>query len=261
MLLTVSISNREIQLGFVKEDSVLGTAAASHDTRRTSDEYACIFKELLSLKGFSPSDFTAAIGASVDPAVTDTVVRAVSDLLGVRMHILTAGTKTGLNILTDDPSQLGGDLVASAVGALSMYTPPMILVDFGVATTFSVIDRNGSFVGCSIAPGVTLSSEALINSAGLLSNVSQGAPKKCIGTNTGDSMQSGSVYGSAAMVDGMVERIETELGYSAAVIASGGKAADMIVPYCKRDLSRDDSLLLLGLARIYRRNLRKPKDK
>lgn len=259
MLLTFNISNREILFGFIKDGEVEGTAAASRDSFRTSDEYACIIKELLSLKGLSPSDFDGAIGASVDPTMTDTVVRAVSLLFGTRVHMLTAGTKTGLNILTDDPSQLGSDLVASAVGALSKYDAPMVLVDFGVATTFSVLDKSGSFMGCSIAPGVTLSSEALSSHTSLLPHISQNVPKKCIGTNTKESMQSGSVYGSAAMVDGMIERIEDELGYGANIIASGGITADNITPFCKRDIIRDDNLLIAGLSEIYQKNARKRK--
>ncbi len=259
MLLTVNITNHEIRLGFIENGKIAGTASAAHDIHRTADEYACIFKELLSLKGFSPSDFTAAIGASVDPSMTDTVVKSIGTLLNIKVHMLTAGTKTGLNILTDDPSQLGGDLVASAVGALSKYDAPMIIVDFGVATTFSVIDRDRNFVGCSIAPGVTLSSQALSSHTSLLPHISQNMPKKCIGTNTKESMQSGSVYGNASMVDGMIERIEAELGYDVAVIASGDSIADIITPYCKRDIIRDDNLLLLGLCEIYKKNTRKLK--
>lgn len=259
MLLTFNVSNNEILLGFIKDSKLIGTAAASRDSGRTADEYACIIKDLLSLRGLSPSDFDGAIGASVDPAMTDRVISAVSLLFGTRVHMLTAGTKTGINILTDDPSQLGSDLVGASVGALSKYKPPLILVDFGVATTFSVLDKNGCFIGCSIAPGVTLSSEALSSHAGLLPHISQDVPKKCIGTSTKESMQSGLVYGSAAMVDGMIERIEAELGYSASVVASGGVTADNIIPYCKRDAVRDDSLIHIGLGEIYRKNSKKRK--
>lgn len=259
MLLTVNISNSEIGLGFIEDGKLICITSASHEKNRTADEYACIFKELISLHGFSASDFDGAIGASVDPSMTDRIVSAVSLLFGIRMHMLTSGTKTGLNILTDDPTQLGGDLVASAAGALSKYKPPLILVDFGVATTFSVLDKNGSFIGCSIVPGVTLSSEALSSHAGLLTHVPQNVPKNCIGTNTKESMQSGSVYGNAAMVDGMIERIESELGYKTDVVASGRIIADNIIPYCKRGIVRDDSLLHIGLANIYQKNSKKRK--
>ena len=219
MLLTFNIGNREISIGFITDGNLMGTASISGDPGRTADEYACILKSLLDFRGLLPSSFDGAIGSSVDPAVTDTFVRAVTFMLGIRVHMLTSGTKTGLNILTEDPTQLGGDLVASAVGALAKYKPPMILVDFGIATTFSVINRDGGFAGCSIAPGVILSSEALSSSAGLLPHIAHDVPKKCIGTNTAESMRSGSVFGNASMVDGMIDRIQSELGYEATVIA------------------------------------------
>lgn len=259
MLLTFNISNREITLGFVSDGNLTGTVSVSNDGTKTADEYACLFKALIELRGYALSDFDGSLGASVDPAVTDTVIGAISQLIGIKVHLLGTGTKTGLNILTDDPSQLGTDLVASAVGALNAYKPPMILINLGVATTFSVIDKDGAFAGCAIAPGVTLSSEALSSHASLLPHISQNVPKKCIGTNTKESMQSGSVFGSASMIDGMIERIEGELGYSAAIVVSGGKLADCIVPFCKRKLTRDDTLLHSGLGAIYRKNERKSK--
>ncbi len=259
MLLTFNIGNREISLGFIKDGEITASASVSCLTERTADEYAFAVKAVLELRGIDKAEIESAIGTSVVPTVTDTFKAALELLLGIRVHMLGAGTKTGLNILTDDPSQLGGDLVALAVGALSKYKPPMILVDLGVATTFSVIDQNGAFIGCVIAPGVSLSSEALSQGASLLPSVSGAAPKKCIGTNTRDSMLSGSVFGSAAMVDGMIGRIEAELGYDAAVIVSGGKLADGIVPFCSRTVARDDTLTMLGLLEIFRRNQRKQK--
>ena len=258
MLLTFNIGNREIRLGFIKECELFSNASLSSDVSKTADEYACALLDIMSFRKLSPSDFDGAIGSSVNPTLTDTVVRAFSTLLGIRVHLLGSGTKTGLNILTDDPSQLGGDLVAAAVGALAKYKAPMILIDFGVATTFSVIDKNGAFIGCSIAPGVSLSSEALSASAGLLPHIAQIVPKKCIGTNTMESMQSGCIYGSVAMVDGMIERIEHELGESASIIASG-KDASVVIPLCKRDIVCDDTLLMHGLSAIYKKNMRKPK--
>ena len=257
MLLTINIGNRELALGFIKDGEIIATARLSCSPERTEDEYACAVKAVLTLRGIHITEIDGAVGTSVAPLITGTVKSALEALLGIRVHMLGAGTKTGLNILTDDPSQLGGDLVATAVGALARYKPPMILVDFGVATTFSVINKEGAFVGCAIAPGVAISSEALSAGASLLPTVSGAAPKKCIGTNTAESMQSGSVFGSASMVDGMIARIEAELGYNAAVIASGGKLADGIVPYCTRDIVRDDNLAMLGLSEIYRRNLRR----
>lgn len=258
MLLTYNIANDEISLGFVDNGALVDTVRVSTDTKRTADEYACVFKGLFDFRDISSEQIDGAIGSSVVPTLTETVRSALESVLGLRPHLLGAGTKTGLNILTDDPSQLGGDLVAAAVGALEKYTPPLILIDFGTATTFSALDKNGAFVGCAIAPGLTLSAQALSEGTSLLPHFAKVVPKKCIGTNTAESMQSGCIYGNAAMIDGMIDRIEAELGTSAAIIASG-KDADTIIPLCRHDIIHDDTLLLLGLAAIYQKNLRRKK--
>lgn len=258
MLLTYSIANDEITLGFIENGVLLDTLSVCADIKRTADEYACIFSGLMNLHQIKPELFEGIIGASVVPTLTETVRAAFEAVIGIRSHILGVGTKTGLNILTDDPTQLGADLVASAVGALQKYQPPMILVDFGTATTFSVLDKNGSFIGCAIAPGLSLSAEALSSGASLLPHFAQSTPKKCIGTNTLESMQSGCIFGSAAMVDGMIERIEGELGTNANIIASGKNAAS-VTSLCKRDIVCDNTLPFIGLAEIYRKNSRKKK--
>ena len=258
ILLAINIGNSEILLGFVREDGSMETASLANDKFRTTDEYACGIHALMSLRGISPADITGAICSSVAPAATESIRRAVQLLCGFRPHLLGAGVKTGLNILTDDPTQLGGDLVASAIGALKAYRPPLILIDFGTATTFSVLNADGAYIGCAIAPGVTLSAEALSDGASLLPHFAPTAPKKCIGTNTMESMQSGCIYGSVAMIDGMIDRMCAELGAKASVIASGS-SADSIIPLCSHKITRDDTLLLSGLAEIYRKNQRKVK--
>lgn len=258
MLLVYNIGNDEIRLGFADGDTLVGTASVSTDAARTIDEYAVILKGLLSFRGLDAGSFDGAICSSVVPTVTETVRSAVELLLGFRPHVLGVGTKTGLRILTDDPTQLGADLVASAVGALKKYTPPLILVDFTTATTFSALDADGAFLGCAIAPGVGLAAQALSSGTSLLPHFATTPPKKCIGTNTMESMQSGCLFGTAAMTCGMIDRIERELGMTATVIASG-RDAECIIPICERDIVCDDTLLLYGLAEIYKRNMRKRK--
>ena len=258
MLLVFCIGNDNIRIGTIADGSLIHTLSVSADPRRTADEYACILKSLFDFRGISVSDIRGSIGASVVPELTDTVRLSLEMLLGFRPHILGAGTKTGLNILTDDPAELGGDLVASAVGALTKYAPPLILIDFGTALTFSVIDKSGAFLGCAIAPGVTLAANALSKGTSLLVPFAREIPKKCIGTNTASSMQSGCAFGSAATVDGMICRIESELGETASVIASG-KDADRVIPLCTRKIARDDTLLLTGLATVYAKNMKKHK--
>lgn len=258
MLLTYNIANDKISLGFVENDTLVSTASVATDAKKTVDEYAAIFHKIFNLRGFGTQIFEGAICSSVVPMLTETIRRAIEMLLNVRVHTLGVGTKTGLRILTDDPTQLGADLVAAAVGALTKYKPPMILVSFGVATTFSVIDSSGAFLGCAIAPGVSLSAEALSEKASLLPHFAASAPKKCIGTNTMESMQSGCIFGGAAMVNGMLNRLESELGECANIIAFGDDGAQ-IIPLCGRSLIHDDTILLTGLAEIYKKNLKHQK--
>ncbi len=258
MLLAYNVANDEILFGFIENGTLVATASISTDTRKTADEYAVLLRGILELRGFEKTAFEGAICASVGPALTETLRHAVELLIGVRPHVLGAGTKTGLRILTDDPTQLGADLVASAVGALTKYDGPMILVSLGAASAFSVIDADGAFVGCAIAPGIFLSAEALSRGTSLLPEFSAAMPKKCIGTNTIESMQSGCIFGGAAMISGMIGRIERELGVNAKVIISG-RDSERIASLCEREIISDDTVLLIGLARIYEKNLRKPK--
>ncbi len=258
MLLTYNVANDEILFGFVDDGTLVATASLSTDTRKTADEYAILLREILELRGFDKASFDGAICSSVVPTLTEKMRSAVELILGVRPHVLGAGTKTGLRILTDDPTQLGADLVASAVGALAKYDGPMILVSLGAASAFSVIDADGAFVGCAIAPGISLCAEALSKGASLLPEFAASMPKKCIGTNTMESMQSGCIFGSAAMVDGMIGRIERELGVNTLVIVSG-RDSERIAKLCEREIVCDDSVLLIGLAKIYEKNQRKQK--
>ncbi len=258
MLLTYNVANDEILFGLIKDGTLVTTASISTDTRKTADEYAVLLRGILDLRDFDKASFEGAICSCVVPTLTETLREAVKLLIGVRPHVLGAGTKTGLRILTDDPTQLGADLVASAVGALAKYDGPMILVSLGAATVFSVIDADGAFVGCVIAPGISLSAEALSKEASLLPQFAAAMPKKCIGTNTMESMQSGCIFGSAAMISGMIERIERELGMNTRVILSG-RDSERIATLCEREVICDDTVLLTGLARIYEKNQRKPK--
>lgn len=258
MLLTYNVANDEILFGFIDGGALVATATLSTDTRKTADEYAVLLRGILELRGFDTATFEGAICSSVVPTLTEKMRNAVELIIGVRPHVLGAGTKTGLRILTDDPTQLGADLVASSVGALTKYDGPMILVSLGAATAFSVIDGDGSFVGCAIAPGISLSAEALSRGASLLPEFAAAMPKRCIGTNTMESMQSGCIFGGAAMISGMIDRIERELGTNARVIVTG-RDGERIASLCEREMVFDDTVLLVGLAKIYEKNQRKQK--
>ena len=255
MLLAIDVGNTNIVLGCIEDGTILFEARMSTDRVKTSDQYCAELKNILSLFDVTPVDIEGSIISSVVPLVQQILVRAVERLTGLPCLTVGPGLKTGLNIKIDNPAQAGSDLIVGAVAAIERYGAPLCVVDLGTATTISVIDRDGVFRGGSIAPGVMLSLNALSGGTAQLPGISLEQPKRAIGTNTVDSMRSGLLLGSAAMLDGMVERIEQELGYPTRVVATGG-LAKFIVPLCQREMEIDDKLLLRGLDLIYRKNKR-----
>ena len=174
-------------------------------------------------------------------------------MLGKSVKIVGPGVKTGMNILMDNPAQVGSDRIVNAVAAINEYPAPLVIIDMGTATTFCVVDAKKNYIGGMILPGVRISLDALTAGTSQLSRISIEAPKKIIGKNTIDCMKSGIIHGNAACIDGMVYRIERELGQKTTVIATGG-LAKRIVPYCEQEIIVDDELLLKGLRLIYNKN-------
>jgi type III pantothenate kinase len=253
MILAIDIGNTNIVVGCLKEDQILFTERMSTDPNKTVLEYAIGFKTVLELYHISPGDLTGSIISSVVPPVTNTVREAIGKITHHPVMVVGPGVKTGLNILMDNPAATGADLIVNAVAAIAEYPCPLIIFDFGTATTASVVDRKKNYIGGMIIPGLRISLDALTSRTSQLRKISLEAPKKIIGTNTIDCMKSGLLCGNAAMLDGIVERIEDELGEKATVLATGG-LANLIVPLCKKDIILDDTLLLRGLRRIYLKN-------
>lgn len=253
MLLTIDIGNTNITIGGYMEDSLAFTARLATDARRTADQYAVEIRDILHIYGYSYKNVDDVIICSVVPTVARGIRDAFKNLCNIEPIVLGPGVKTGLNIKIDNPAQLGADLAAGAVGALAIYKMPCIIIDLGTASTISVMAENGDFLGGAIAAGINLTSEALTQRTTLLPMVSIEAPDNVIGTNTVDSMKSGLVIGAAAMLDGMITRIEKELGSTATVVATGGLARE-VLPYCERDIIFNDTLLLDGLKIIYDKN-------
>ena len=253
MLLAVDIGNTNVTLGIYNEQILLFTSRLATDNKTTSDQYAIYLKNLLELHGYSHRDIEDCIIASVVPTVCTALKQAISFLCDIVPLELGPGVKTGLNIKIDNPAQLGADLVAGAVGAINEYTLPCIVIDMGTATTLSVIDENATYRGGVIAAGVRLTLKALTENTAALPSVSISAPESVIGTNTVDSMQSGLVFGAAAMLDGLIEQISTELGAFPTIVATGGLSRE-IITYCRHDIIYDENLLLEGLREIYERN-------
>ena len=191
--------------------------------------------------------------SSVVPSITNTFRRAVEKLTDAKTIIVGPGVKTGLKILIDDPGQLGSDLVVDAVAGIEEYPVPQIIIDMGTATTFSVIGKDKSYLGGVITTGMAVSADALFSRTSQLPRISFDKPKRVIGKNTVDCMKSGIMYSTASGIDGMIERLEEELGEKCTVIATGGLAS-IVMPLCKRKIILDEDLMLKGLAIIYKRN-------
>lgn len=255
MILTVDIGNSNIVLGGVDTDKIVFKARLRTEITKTSDQYCVDLKILLDVQGISSKEIEGAIISSVVPQVLNSFQTAIRKLTGKMSLVVGPGLKTGLNILVRDPAQMGADLVAADVAALREHKPPLIIIDMGTATTMSVLDQNGAHIGGCICPGVRLSLDALTNQTALLPGVQLNRPKNVIGRNTTDCMRSGILLGTACMVDGMIERMEQELGRKATVIATGGMAK-CIVPLCRRPILYDEDLIIKGLAALYRDNRR-----
>lgn len=253
MILTVDIGNSNIVMGCVEGEQILFEARIRTDATKTSDEYCIDLKMLLEVYGVDPMQVEGAIIASVVPQVLNSVQTALKKLTGKTALVVGPGLKTGLNIKVENPSQTGADLVAGCVAALREHKAPLIVIDMGTATTIVVVDKDGAFIGGSICPGVKISLDALTERTALLPGLQLDQPKKAIGRNTIDCMRSGIMLGNACMLDGLVERMEEELGYPTTVIATGG-IAKFVVPMCKREMIYDKDLLVKGLSILYREN-------
>lgn len=254
MVLAVDIGNTNVTLGVYKNDKFILTARLATETGRTSDQYAIDIKDVLSLHGEDYRQIEGCIISSVVPAVGEAVARAINDLCGIKPMVLGPGLKTGLNIKIDNPAQLGADLAAGAVGAISKYPTPCIVIDMGTATTVSFLGKNGEMLGGAIAAGVRLTLKALFENTAQLPSVNIEAPDSVIGTNTVDCMKSGLVYGAAAMIDGLVSRMEKEQGSVKTIVATGGLSKE-IIRHCEHEIIYDENLLLDGLMTIYNKNL------
>ena len=253
MLLTVDIGNTNITIGAYEGNILSFTARLATEQRKTSDQYAAELMSMLSLYDLNFEDIEDCIIASVVPQVGKSISEAVSKLCHIVPLMLGPGVKTGLNIKIDNPAQLGADLVAGAVGALDAYTMPCVIIDMGTASTISVLDRNGTFLGGVIAAGVRLTLKALAENTAQLTSIPIEAPPSVIGANTVECMQSGLVYGTAAMIDGLLDKIAEQLGETPTVVATGGLSKDIIV-HCKNDIIYSENLLLEGLRVIYEKN-------
>lgn len=253
MILALDIGNTNIVVGGIDREKTYFIERLSTVRTKTELEYAVDIKTVLDIYHIKKADIEGCIISSVVPQVTNIARLAAEKILKKEVMVLGPGVKTGLNIMMDNPGQLGADLVADAVAGLAEYPVPFIVIDMGTATTVSVVNEKKQYIGGMILPGVRISLDALTSRASQLSGISLEAPKRIIGKNTIDCMKSGLLYSNAAALDGIVERIEEELGQKTTVIATGG-LAKKVIPHCKREIILDEDLLLKGLLVIYEKN-------
>ncbi len=256
MILAVDIGNSNIVFGGVEGNDIVFEARIRTETTKTSDEYCVDLKIILDVYHVKPEVIEGAIISSVVPQVLNSVKTAILKLTGKTSLVVGPGLKTGLNIKIENPAQTGADLVVGCVAALREHKAPMIVIDMGTATTMIVLDETGALIGGSISPGVKISLDALTEGTALLPGLQLDQPKKAIGRNTIDCMRSGIMFGAASMLDGMVQRMEAELGQKTTVVITGG-IAKFVMPLCSTPMIYDKDLLIKGLIALYRDNVKR----
>lgn len=252
-ILALDVGNTNIVMGWIVDGTTQGTARFQSRVGETEVEYAIRIKDILDLYGQGTKSFDGAIISSVVGPLTGVLSRALKILTGLDPLVVSSEMKHDLNIAIDDPKTLGADLLVGGVAAAEYYGLPAIMIDMGTATTIFAVDSKKNFLGGAIIPGIKLAYRALASGTSLLPDIGITPPEKTVSTNTIDCMLSGAVFGSAAMIDGMVERMEAELGERCVVVATGGLAY-CVAPYCKREIILDDELLLKGLWALYIKN-------
>jgi type III pantothenate kinase len=253
MLLAIDVGNTNITLGMFAGEKVKASWRLAPDVNKLADEYGVLMVNLLAHEGLGREQIDAAVIGSVVPELEVVFEAVCRRYFGVRPLVVSAGVRTGLRILYDSPRDVGADRVADAVAAISLYTPPLIVVDLGTATVFDAISKDGDYLGGAIAPGLAIAAEALFQRAARLYRVELARPASAIGRNTTAAVQSGVVFGYVGLVEGLVGRFKQELGGEAKVVATGGWAQAMAAETSVIDVV-DANLTLTGLRLIYEMN-------
>ena len=253
MLLVIDVGNTNMVLGVYKDTELLDHWRISTDRQRTTDEYGVLIRELFYLNNLRADDINAIIISSVVPPVVPTLERMCQRYFGLSPLLIGPGVKTGMDIRYDNPREVGADRIVNAVAAYEKYGGPVIIVDFGTATTFCAVDAKGVYLGGSICPGIGIATEALVQRTAKLQRIELKRTDSVICRNTIESMQAGVFYGFVGQVEGIVARMRRELDMSARVVATGGLAV-VIAPATKAIDVVEPMLTLEGLRIIYERN-------
>ena len=255
MLLVVDVGNTNTVLGLYEGEDLVHDFRIESSKGRTLDEYHVLLRSLLDVAEIERDEVSAAIVASVVPALTEITESAISLAFGFEPMVVGPGIRTSMPILYENPREVGADRIVNAVAAYERVQGAVIVVDFGTATTFDCVTAKGEYMGGVIAPGIQISADALFARAAKLPRVEIAKPAKVVGRNTVSSMQSGIVFGYVGLVDGMVDRIRAELGYPTAVIATGGLAT-LVAPESRTIEHVEPNLTLEGLRLLHERNAR-----
>ena len=256
MLLTADVGNTNIKLGLFDGDELRHKMRFSTDPSKTSDEFAVVLYTFFQVYRIDVSEIGASIISSVVPKVTQPLREAIKIVTGKKSYVIGPGLKTGMDLKIDRPETLGGDIVCGCVGAYEKYGGPLIMVFMGTATVLAYVDKNFAYRGGVIAPGVGISLDALTQNGALLPSVDLRAPKNVICTNTVDCIRSAMTYGSACMLDGLIDKFSGESGADCRVIATGGLAKSIICN-CRHEITYDENIILDGLNVIFKRNTSK----
>ncbi|MDQ6673370.1 MAG: type III pantothenate kinase [Chloroflexota bacterium] len=261
LLLAIDIGNTNIKLGTFLDDKITATWRVATDVLRMPDEYAVLLDWLLARRGLTFADIAGVSLSSTVPAMVPMVKELVGNYLSADCPLIEvrASGNTGVTITIENPSEMGADRIVDALAAAELYRLPAIIVDFGTATTFDAVDRDGHLLGTALAPGLRTAMDGLFQRAARLSRIELGKPKQVIGRNTVDALRSGWVYGYVGLVEGLVTRIKASLGDDALVLATGGLADYVLAETSIVDV-HDPILTLKGLRLYYERNIPCPKS-
>jgi type III pantothenate kinase len=253
MLLAIDIGNTSVMLGVFDGKDLRTTFRMATSVSRMPDEYAALLLSILQHQGLKPSDITEAAMCSVVPPLVGTFEDVLKRYFNVTPMVVGTGIKTGVRIRMDNPREVGADRIVHAAAAHHLYGGPVIIIDMGTATTFDTVSKEGDYIGGAIAPGINTAAEALFTRTAMLPRVKLARPAKVIGTNTIAAMQSGIVFGYVSLCEGMVARIQKELGEKAKVVATGGYAEIIAHETTAIDVT-NPNLILIGLRLIYTMN-------
>jgi type III pantothenate kinase len=253
MLLAIDIGNTTVKVGIFDGDKLKATWSLATGIHRTSDEYGGVLINLMERKKIPPSKVTGVALCGVVPPLLSTFVELCRKYLNTKPLVVEAGVKTGMRIRLDNPREVGPDRVVDAVAAQNLYGKPVIIIDLGTATTFDVVSKEGDYLGGAIAPGIIMATEALYTRTAALPRIGLSRPKQVIGKSTISAMQSGIIFGYIELIEGMIRRIEQELGGKAKVIATGGQSHLLAQEIPAIEVVNPD-LTLVGLRLIYEMN-------